>query len=99
MLHCGLLLNCSPVQSKIRAMEQSMDEEVARLFAIRDSFRKKLAARETYSQRMQKMAILQEATWKALRASPTGWAHFLRRNFKARAIDISTPNATRNPTS
>jgi hypothetical protein len=76
-----------------------MDEEIAQQFARRDRLRKKLAARETYSERMQKMAALQETTWKALQASPTGWAHFLRRNFKARAIDVVTPDAARPPTS
>lgn len=72
-----------------------MDEEIAKQFATRDRMRKKLAARETYSQRMQKMADLQEATWKALRASPTGWDHFLRRNFKSRAIEVVNPDAAR----
>jgi hypothetical protein len=74
-----------------------MDEEIAEQFALRDRMRKKLAARETYSERMQKMAALQEATWKALQASPSGWAHFLRRNFKARAIDVTKLDATRPP--
>jgi hypothetical protein len=73
-----------------------MDEKIA---SLRDRFRRKQAARETYSERMQKMAILQDATWKTLRASPTGWAHFLKRNFKARAIDVSHPDATRPSTS
>jgi hypothetical protein len=75
-----------------------MDEEIAEQFARRDRMRKKMAARESYSQRMQKMADLQEATWKALRASPTGWAHFLHRNFKARAIDVAKSDAARPPT-
>jgi hypothetical protein len=75
-----------------------MDEEIAEQFALRHRMRKKLAARENHSERMQKMAALQEATWKALRASPTGWSHFLRRNFKARAIDVANPDAARHPT-
>jgi hypothetical protein len=74
-----------------------MDEDIAEQFARRDRMRKKLAARESYSERMQKMAVLQEATWKALRSSPTGWAHFLKRNFKARAIDVANPDAARPP--
>jgi hypothetical protein len=76
-----------------------MDPEIAEQLARRDRLRKKLAAGETYSQRMQKMAELQEATWKALQASPTGWAHFLRRNFKARAIDVTKYDAARPATS
>jgi hypothetical protein len=75
-----------------------MDAEIAEQLAIRDRFRRKMAARETYSQRMAKMAELQEATWKVLQASPTGWAHFLRRNFKARAIDVQHLDATRPST-
>jgi hypothetical protein len=69
-----------------------MDHEIAEQLARRDRLRKKLAAGETYSERMQKMAELQEATWKPLQASPTGWAHFLRRNFRARAIDVTSLN-------
>jgi hypothetical protein len=73
-------------------------DEITEQFARRDRMRKKLAALESYSERMQKMAVLQETTWKALRASPSGWAHFLKRNFKARAIDVANPDATRPPT-
>jgi hypothetical protein len=46
---------------------------------------------------MRDMMALQQATWDQLLRSPKGYAHFLRRNFKARAIDIppqSPPNAS-----
>lgn len=87
-------LTCRELASPPSGLEfLSMDDEIARQFAIRDNFRRKLADRETYSERTRKMALLQEATWKALQTSPTGWAHFLRRNFKARAIDVGNLQA------
>jgi hypothetical protein len=53
---------------------------------IRDSLRRKLAAAQTPEQRLEEMARLQETTWRMLRANPSGYARFLRRNYKARAI-------------
>ncbi|HWE01213.1 MAG TPA: hypothetical protein VG326_02295 [Tepidisphaeraceae bacterium] len=43
---------------------------------------------KTPSQRMREMDALQEYSWKVLKSNPAGYAHFLRRNFKARAIDV-----------
>ena len=63
-------------------------DEIAQQLAIRDSFRKKLALAQTPSERMAAMARLQEATWDILRRSPEGYARFLRRNFKARALTV-----------
>ena len=65
-----------------------MDKDIADQLAIRDSFRKKLALRMTPSERMREMARLQEATWETLLRNPAGYAYFMRRNFKARAIDV-----------
>jgi hypothetical protein len=59
---------------------------------IRDRFRKKLAARATPEERMGAMARLQEAMWATFRTSPEGYAHFLKRNFKARAITVRGPH-------
>jgi len=39
------------------------------------------------------MTQIQKTMWATLRSSPEGYAHFLRRNFKARAIDVQNPNA------
>jgi hypothetical protein len=69
-------------------------DDIAEQLAIRDRFRKKMIQRETPSERLRAMARLQQETWDALRSSPSGWAHFLRRNFKARAIDVRGSDAT-----
>ena len=52
-----------------------------------------LAEQATPEERLRDLARLQEATWAILRSSPAGYAHFLRRNFKARAIEVRDPNA------
>lgn len=38
-------------------------------------------------ERVREMFRLQELTWQILRSSPRGYANFIRRNFKARAVD------------
>jgi hypothetical protein len=63
-------------------------DDIAEQFAIRDSFRRKMQMLKTPSQRMREMDALQEYSWKVLKSNPAGYAHFLRRNFKARAIDV-----------
>jgi hypothetical protein len=60
----------------------------------RDRLRRKLAEQATPEERVRELARLQEATWAILRSSPAGYAHFLRRNFKARAIEVRDSNAT-----
>jgi hypothetical protein len=67
-------------------------DDLAHQLAVRDRFRQKLAARMTPEQRMRAMARLQEAMWETFRRSPDGYAHFLRRNFKARAIPDRSSN-------
>jgi hypothetical protein len=61
-------------------------DELNRQFQVRDRLRREFAARSTMSQRLRDMDRLQQLTWEILRASPSGYEHFLRRNFKARAI-------------
>jgi hypothetical protein len=61
-------------------------DDLAEQLARRDSFRRKLALRKTPQERMRDMAKLQETMWATLRRSPEGYAYFLRRNFKARAV-------------
>jgi hypothetical protein len=56
--------------------------------ALRDRMRKRLALQATPAERLRDMIRLQQRTWDTLRRSPTGYAHFLARNFKARAIDL-----------
>jgi hypothetical protein len=63
-------------------------DDLAEQIARRDSFRRKLALGKTPQERMGDMAKLQETMWATLRRSPEGYAHFLRRNFKARAVAV-----------
>jgi hypothetical protein len=58
-------------------------------FAAAADFRRRFRLRQTPAERMRAMRRLQETAWAALRRSPDGYAHFLRRNFKARAIRVS----------
>ena len=69
-------------------------DDIAEQLALRDRYRRKLAFRKTPEQRMLEMANLQAYTWSVLRNSPCGYAHFLRRNFKARAIDVREYNVS-----
>jgi len=62
-----------------------MDEPISEALARRDRFRKALNARRTPQERLAAMRALQESAV----MSPEGYAHFMRRNFKARAIDAS----------
>ena len=45
----------------------------------------------TTEQRMARMQQLQEHAFAVLRQSPKGYAHFMARNFKKRAIKVSPP--------
>jgi hypothetical protein len=69
-----------------------MDEDIAEQFARRDRFIKHMNSMLTPEQRMEKMAKLQAQSWAVLRDSQKGYAHFIRRNFKARSIDTSRFN-------
>jgi hypothetical protein len=63
-------------------------DDISEQLAIRDSFRRKLNMRRTPAERMEVMARLQQSMWETFRHSPKGYAHFLRRNFAKRAIDV-----------
>jgi hypothetical protein len=67
-------------------------DDLAEQLARRDRLRRALALQKTPEQRMEEMDILQKSMWETLMRSPEGYAHFLRRNFKARAIDVKDPN-------
>jgi hypothetical protein len=62
------------------------NDEIARELARRDRYRRKLALLKTPEERLEEMGRLQERAMAMLRASPEGYAHFLRRNYKARAV-------------
>ncbi|MGD0461117.1 MAG: hypothetical protein ABSB74_01385 [Tepidisphaeraceae bacterium] len=70
-----------------------MADELTDQLAVRDRFRRKLARLQSPAERMRNMTQIQKTMWATLRSSPEGYAHFLRRNFKARAIDVQNPNA------
>jgi hypothetical protein len=63
-----------------------MMDEIAEQLARRNRFRRKLAASESPSERFRAMMRLQQRGWDLLRKSPAGYAHFIRRNFKARRV-------------
>ncbi|HEY8665926.1 MAG TPA: hypothetical protein VIL86_04630 [Tepidisphaeraceae bacterium] len=52
----------------------------------RDRLMRRQAALLTPEERMARMEALQNACFAALQANPAGWEHFLRRNFKKRAV-------------
>ena len=55
---------------------------------LRNRFMRSHYMRMTPTQRLAAMARLQDAAWQRLRQSPEGYAHFIRRNFKARAVNF-----------
>ncbi|MDB5290475.1 MAG: hypothetical protein JWL69_1716 [Phycisphaerales bacterium] len=63
-------------------------DDISEQLAIRDSFRKKMEMQRTPEDRMRAFRRLQEACEETMRRSPKGYAHFRRRNLKARAIDV-----------
>ena len=65
-----------------------MDDDLTEQLAVRDRMRKRLALQSTPEERLRTMASLQQQAWETLRKSPAGYAHFLARNFKARAIPV-----------
>lgn len=66
-----------------------MDQEIAEQLARRDGYRRKLSLLKSPAQRMAEMWDRQAANWITLQSSPEGYAHFLRRNYQARAISVS----------
>lgn len=71
-----------------------MDEEIARQFAIRDRWVRRIAAQATPEERVEAMMQLQQRTWTMLSQSPEAYARFLRRNFKARSVPVREADAT-----
>jgi hypothetical protein len=69
-------------------------DDISRQLAARDRMRRRLALQATPEDRVRDMMRLSQATWDLLRQSPEGYAHFLRRNFKARAIVVRDADAT-----
>jgi hypothetical protein len=72
-------------------------DDIASQFELRDSFRRKMALLKTPAERMRDMAKLQERACAILRSNPQGYAHFLRRNYKARAINVPIDGMVPSP--
>jgi cytochrome c-type biogenesis protein CcmH/NrfG len=66
--------------------------DIAEQLAIRDRMRRRYWLSQTPQQRLAEMARLQEQAWKILRSSEAGYAHFIRRNFKARSVGPDGPH-------
>ncbi len=64
-------------------------EDIAEQFAIRDSYRRKLYARMTPAERMERFWLLQEHLFDQLKRSPQAYEWFRRRNISKRAIPLS----------
>jgi len=63
-------------------------DDIAEQLAIRDRMRRRHWQSLTPEQRLDAMSRFQARAWAILRSNPTGYAHFMRRNFKARAINM-----------
>ncbi|HSU65340.1 MAG TPA: hypothetical protein VLJ39_00585 [Tepidisphaeraceae bacterium] len=63
-------------------------DDIASQLAARDRFLQASNRLLTPRRRMEKMFRMQQAAWETLRRNPEGYARFLRRNFKARAVDF-----------
>jgi len=66
----------------------SVVDDIGEELARRDRVRRYLAQKTSPEQRMEEMARRQARAWEILRNSPEGYARFLRRNFRARAIQV-----------
>jgi hypothetical protein len=74
------------VISEVFQYNPDVMDDLAEQLARRDRYRRKLAWAKTPEQRMREMAEMQERAWAVLRSNPAGYAWFMRRNFKARAV-------------
>lgn len=68
-----------------------MDAEIAEALARRDRFRFRMWARQTWEQRLNALDEHQARAAAILRMSASGYAHFLRRNYRTRATDWVEP--------
>ena len=63
-------------------------DDIAQKLAIRDSFLRKMVARQTADERMREMWRMQQAAWERLKRIPEAWDLYKRHQFKKRAIDV-----------
>jgi hypothetical protein len=67
-------------------------DDIAQQLARRDRVRRHYWQSLTHEQRLDEMSRLQARAWAILRSNPDGYAHFMRRNMKARAIPTNKKN-------
>lgn len=65
--------------------------------AARDRHLRSRALALTPSERLAAMRAILESSWAALQRHPEGMAHWLRRNYRARAVRPSSADATHGP--
>ncbi len=63
-------------------------DEVSQKLEIRDSFVRKISARQTPDERMREMWRMQQASWEKLKRTPSAWNLYIRHQFKQRAVDV-----------
>jgi len=63
-------------------------DDIAEQLARRDRRRRHLAMLKTPEQRMADMNRMQKQAWATLCSNPAGLAHFMRRNYKKRAVPV-----------
>ncbi|HEX4124041.1 MAG TPA: hypothetical protein VHY37_04880 [Tepidisphaeraceae bacterium] len=70
-----------------------MSDPIADQLARRDRHRRKLDWAKTPEQRVAEMWQFLKSADATLRSNPAGYAHFLRRNYKKRAIRVPPTDA------
>jgi len=68
-------------------------DDIAEQLARRDRVRRHYSQSLTPEQRLDAMSRHQARAWAILRSNPDGYAHFIRRNMKVRAIDVTALHA------
>jgi hypothetical protein len=63
-------------------------DDIAEKLAIRDSFLRKMAAKQTVGELMREMWRRQQESWEKLQRMPDAWNAYKRQQFKQRAIDV-----------
>jgi hypothetical protein len=70
----------------LRPLISNEEDDLARQLSARDRMIQRHRAAQSPAERLAAMMRLQAASRELLRRSPEGYAHFLRRNFKARSV-------------
>jgi hypothetical protein len=68
-----------------------MDQQIADQLAIRDRFRGRIWAAQSWEERLVALDRHLTSSEATMRTSPQGYAHFLRRNYRKRSTDWTDP--------